>query len=154
MSTCFRKCILLDEIEIENMLVINNADQDIVNSLHKDFPNPDVGKCIVKKTIISNGQVILIGLVKLSSEIILLSNDKVSEFKRGKALLMLEEEIERELNFRGIDECHAFLRWNEFNGFKIEDILKKLGFKESKSDKILVWQRDWEKYEQGRSAGS
>ncbi len=118
------------------MLILHLADQDIVNELSKsmDIPWLDLNKCFIQRTIIDRGKVVLVGLIKLSSEVILLSGNGCSKFIKGKALIEMNKELVMELNTRKIDECHAFI-----SNDKVGTILEKMKFKPSKSDRVMVW---------------
>lgn len=118
------------------MLILNTIDREIMQGIHDNsFPTPDLSDrlYIAKKTIIENGQVVAIGLVRLTAEGILITNQVLPKTTRARCSATAIESLKQDVKCYGMNECHIFVKDN-----KVKKFLQHLGFVSSKGGDPLV----------------
>src|ERR1700678_3602685 len=106
------------------MIILDYIDPEDIKKLHDNsFPIPDLSKCIAGRTIIDNGGISAIALLRVTSEAILFTNQNLPNITRGRALQALMKELEKELKYRNLTDCHIFVK-NE----NAQKTLKHVGF--------------------------
>ena len=108
------------------MIILNSIDEEMMKNIHDNsFPLPRVEKTIyfAKKTVIDNGEVIAIGILKLTCEAIIITNQKKSMISRIKAIFALFDPLNEEATKFGLEDCHIFIKHKV-----IANIAKRLGF--------------------------
>lgn len=122
------------------MLLFNSTDQEIVDNIYdkrldQAFIKPNISDSfyISRKTVVSNGNVVAICLVKQIAEAILLMNRDISGLTRTRALKELVITLKEELPVIGVRECYAFT-----HDIRYQEILKKLGFEDNNNGKVLT----------------
>ena len=118
------------------MLILRSADSDILKEIHDgSFPLPDLsnplyfGQC----TAIENGEVIGVGLVRLTCEGILITDQSKPVTQRARASKAIIESAREQAKFKGLEDCHVFVRQPNVIKF-----LEHLGFAISKSGTAMV----------------
>ena len=116
--------LTLDKIKKEDLERLWNIHKKFYN-----FPFPDLGSplyCIQDVIKDANGQIIMAGICKLTSEGIFITNKDVSPFVRTRAIKILIEEFDKILHQLGLEDCHTFAEENKH----YVEYLKTFGFKE------------------------
>lgn len=109
---------------------LERSDIERLRAMHDDaFPFPDLSnpRYLIQKAIDVEGELIGSGIVRLTSEAILILDKTTPRVTRVKATQAIVNSLMRTAKLKGLDECHAFVR--EPN---IERLLKTLGFENSK----------------------
>jgi hypothetical protein len=102
------------------------GDVSVVRDIHDDtFPFPDLSKLLYmkQKVVEVDGRIIAAGFCRLTSEGILVLDERVPGTLRTRAIISLIREMVKETSAMGMDECHVFVR-----GEEIKTLLEKLGF--------------------------
>jgi N-acetylglutamate synthase-like GNAT family acetyltransferase len=101
-------------------------DVNVVRDIHDDtFPFPDLSKLLYmnKKVVEDDSKIIAAGFCRLTSEGILVIDERVPKTLRTRAIISLIQEMTKETSAMGMDECHVFVQSQEIQAF-----LEKLGF--------------------------
>lgn len=137
------------------MLIID-LDEDVAEELcikHKEsFPFPDISNplYVAKRVVIADGQVIGAGLLKITSEAVLILDRDTELNVRVMAIMTLIKELQGLLGKFRLDECHAFVR-----DPNVQKFLERIGFQLSVSGTPLVLFANKEASNgQGRSAAN
>jgi hypothetical protein len=120
------------------MLVLNSIDaQDLARIHDNSFPLPELSNpaYITAKSVVDNGGLVAVGLLKLTSEAILITDQNLPKITRGRALQALMSELRRELKWRDIPDCHAFTKRDG-----IVPLLQRVGFKPCNAGEALILQ--------------
>lgn len=120
------------------MLIINQVDPEEMKRIHDGsfpLPNLDNPAYISKRSIIDNGNLVAIGLLKITTESILIVNRSTPNITRAKALRALVGELETELKWRKIPDSHVFVR-----NHKLKNLLESLKFIKCNSGESMVIQ--------------
>ena len=118
------------------MLIHNGVDLEEMKRIHDNsFPLPDLSNrlYICKKSVIDDGKLVAIGLVRLTAEGILLTNQLLPVTMRARASAVVIEQLKQDVKAWGLDECHVFVKSS-----KVQQFLKHLGFQLSKGGQPLV----------------
>ena len=96
--------------------------------LNGQFPFPDLTNelYISKKVVINEGNQVGAGVVRLTSEGLVILDPTSSRRQRVSAVSALIDSQIKDVKAQGMDECHVFVR--ELN---VRRFLKHLGFKDS-----------------------
>lgn len=110
------------------MLLRDIQDSDVATLrcyLNGNFPFPDLADelCIAKKAVIENGNLIGAGIIRLTSEGILIMDAKAPLRSRVRAILSLADALRRDVKQQGMTECHVFVREPNVRKF-----LQRVGF--------------------------
>lgn len=108
------------------MIILNSVDQNLIKQIHDNsFPLPKIEDKIyfTKKTVIENGEVIAIGLLKLTCEAIIITDQSKSMISRIRAIFSLFEPLNQEAKKFGLEDCHLYVKQKV-----IEKIARRLGF--------------------------
>jgi hypothetical protein len=76
-----------------------------------------------QKVVEVDGRIIAAGFCRLTSEGILVLDERVPKTLRTRAIISLVREMIKETSAMGMDECHVFVQSQE-----IKTLLEKLGF--------------------------
>jgi hypothetical protein len=112
------------------MMILDFVDEEEAKKIHDNsFPFPDLSNklYIFQKTAIEEGRIVAVGLVRLTTEGILITNKDVRSITRARAAREVIESLKKDCQLRNLDECHAFVKSDATVQF-----LLKLGFKMSK----------------------
>jgi len=90
---------------------------------------------ISKKVIIENNQIIGSGMVKITTEGILILDESIPVDIRVNALKLLIKECQLDLEKKNIHECHVFVKNERF-----QRVLAKLGFQFCKGGTPMIFQ--------------
>ena len=108
------------------MLVLESIEEEEMKKIHDgSFPLPNLTDpaYIASRTVIDNGSIVAVGLVRVTTEAILIINQSLPRITRARAGQKLVEEMGRELRWRGIHDCHVFVK-----NPKVREYLRHLGF--------------------------
>ena len=98
-----------------------------IHANYYTFPFPNLANPLYAiQRVVRNDKnnIILAGIIKLTSEGIFITNKNLSEFERMKGIKLLNDQLEKDsLNF-GLEDCHVFSENND----NFINILHKLGF--------------------------
>ena len=121
------------------MLILNSIDPEILMQLHQgyEFPLPDLTDklYISKKSVIESGKITAIGLVRLTAEGILITNDLCSQMSRARCSEAVINALRQDVKRQGLTDCHVFVR--ETN---VQKFLRHLGFSDCKGGQAMVIQ--------------
>lgn len=121
------------------MIVLNAIDQLTVENLHRtvseQFPVPDVTDpmYISCKSAIDNGKVQAIGLVRLTTEGVLITDNSLPKTTRALASVAVMDALKKDLLSKRIHECHVFVQ-----DPKVARFLCHYGFKKSKGGEPYI----------------
>jgi len=118
------------------MLIANYIIEKELRKIHDEsFPFQDLANklYISQKTVIDNGEIVAAGLVRLTAEGILMCNMNMPVITRARATRELIESLKKDVQSRGLDECHVFVK-----DPKVQEFLMKLGFKICRGGQPLV----------------
>ena len=111
------------------MLFSNVTINDIgpLRTIHDSsrFPFPDFTRNISTRSVIDNGRLIGAGLLRATSEGIIVMDEKAPVTTKVRAIKGLISSLVPEAKYCGIDDCHVFVKDD-----KMYDLLKKLGFQD------------------------
>jgi hypothetical protein len=104
------------------------SDLTYLESYHPSFPIPNVNNkhYITQKVIDLDGRIIGSGMIKLTTESILILDPSLSKITKVKVLCSLINVMKNELKHFGLDDTHVFLTDPE--PLKTEKVLLRLGF--------------------------
>jgi hypothetical protein len=114
--------LTLDKIKQEDVPNVK-----MVHAENHSYPFPDLSNPLyVVQDLIKdeNGEIVMAGIIRLTSEVILVTNKSANINKRIAALGIIAKELTRMLKELGIEDCHIFAE--EDPNFIM--FLKKLGF--------------------------
>ena len=120
------------------MIILDKIDQEDLKELHDaTFPLPDLlnPTYIAGRTIIDNGKVVAIGILKVTTEAVLITNERAPHITRGRAVKALVNELEIELRKRRLQDCHIFVKQHHVQRF-----LRGLGFVDCNAGNPMVIQ--------------
>jgi hypothetical protein len=121
------------------MIILDAVDLSTLESLHRSiqeqFPIPDITDpmYISCKAVVDNGKVQAIGLVKLTTEGVLVTDINLPKTTRALASVTAMNALKQDLISKGIHECHVFVQDE-----KVGKFLRHYGFKESKGGKPYI----------------
>jgi len=118
------------------MLSINRICLDDMRRIHDDsFPLPDLSNPanIAFRSIIGDGKLIAIGIVRYTTEGILIADEELPVTTRARATEMIVKELAEEVKARGLYECHVFVK-----DLRVKAFLKHLGFIDCNAGDPLV----------------
>jgi len=131
----------MQKLKIRNLLT---NDLEVIMQLHKnsgeDFPFPDLLNqlyCCSKVVEDEDENIVGVGVVRLTSESILILNPGRERSVRARAIKLLINRMKRDVKVLGMDETHVFI---SKSNSKLKTILMRaFGFVECK-DKSLYLQ--------------
>lgn len=111
---------------IINLSPENETDNELYRIHDGSFPFPDLSDntYILKKVVISDGQLVGCGLVRITSECTLMLDKSASLKRRVIATQELQNNMINELKKKGIKDVHAFM-----TDEKVFQLVQHLGFK-------------------------
>lgn len=118
---------------------IRNLDENdlcVLQDIHDDsFPFPELNNPLyfIQKVVEENGIVKAAGIVRLTSEGMVIIDKTLTRIKRAEMVRSLILACMVEAKSRGMDECHLFVREPNMKQF-----LYHLGFFDSKGGDVLV----------------
>ena|SRR5271166_6045584 len=118
------------------MFILNDVNLDLMKSIHDgSFPLPDLTNrlYILKKSAVENGKLVAVGLVRLTAEGILMTDQSLPLVTRANCSTVLIESLKSDAKSYGLDECHVFVK-NE----KVSKFLKHIGFSPCNGGQPLV----------------
>lgn len=117
------------------MIVLNTDGYDFQTIHDNSFPFPDLSNplYISKREVISDGQLIAGGIVRLTTEGILFTNKDCSLHKRTIASKAIIQALKEDIKKKGLDECHVFVQQSNVACF-----LERLGFKDCKGGNAMI----------------
>lgn len=120
------------------MITFNSIDPDIIMQMHGNtaaFPLPDVSNklYISKKTVISKGKPVAIGLVRLTGEGILIVDTQCNHIERAIASAAVIEALRGDVKNQGLEDCHVFVKDKG-----VQKFLRHLGFQDCKGGQPMV----------------
>jgi hypothetical protein len=121
---------------MEEMLILDNIiDIDNFRALHKaNFPFPE-GEFLTKQAVLDNGGLVALGLVRLTTEGILVINQSLPLTTRIRAIKELINNLEDTVKRVGINSCHVFVKNPD-----MRKLLLHLGFKDCEGEQAMVVQ--------------
>jgi hypothetical protein len=118
------------------MLITNSVSLEEMKAIHDgSFPLPDLSNrlYICRKTAVDAGKIVAVGLVRLTAEGILITNQELPKSTRARASAVLVEQLKQETKSYGLDECHVFVK-----NAGVQQFLEHLGFNPCQGGKALV----------------
>jgi N-acetylglutamate synthase-like GNAT family acetyltransferase len=118
------------------MIILDYIDEEVIKRIHDDsFPLPDLSNplYVSQKTVIDEGDVVAAGLVRLTAEGILITNQSLPAITRARASKELIEALKKDCKGRGLDECHAFVK-----NSVVAEFLFHLGFQKCQAGQPLI----------------
>ena len=104
--------------------------------IHDDsFPLPwlDNPANIAHRSIIEGGKLVAVGIVRYTTEGILIADEELPIITRARATEMIIKELAEEVRARGLHECHVFVK-----DLRVKAFLKHLGFVDCQAGDPLV----------------
>jgi len=120
------------------MIILNSVDRDMMQQIHDNsFPLPDLSDrlYICRKTVVDDGKIVAIGLVRLTAEGILITNQTLPHVTRARGSAVMINQLKQDAKSHGLSDCHVFV----IND-KVQKFLKHLGFENCKGGSPLVIQ--------------
>lgn len=118
-------------------MVITNvleSEVEVLKSLHDNsFPFPDLDDCIVKQAVIDNGILVGMGIVRLTTEGILIINKDLSSLTKSRCIQGLINNMVPKVKSLGIKDCHVFVQ-----DYKMIRFLQEIGFQDCKGGKAMI----------------
>lgn len=121
------------------MIILNSADHSTLIRLHEStkeqFPVPDLeDKMYIScKSAVENGKVQAIGLIRLTTEGILVTDQSLPKTTRALASVAVMDALKKDLLSKQIHECHVFVQDENVARF-----LRHYGFNPSKGGKPYI----------------
>ena len=110
-----------------------------LHSANSHFPLPDLENklyCYAQAVLDERGAIVGIGLVRLTSESILIMGRTQPKTTQVRALRLLMDSMQKEVKQLGMDETHAFI--GEYDS-KLRSLLKRIyGFVDCKARSIYL----------------
>jgi hypothetical protein len=120
------------------MMILDSVDMEEARRIHNDsfpFPPLDSKLYFTQKSAVDNGQLIAVGLAKLTCEAIVIADGKQPLVTRARAIKeLLNVQLSDAKRF-GLADCHAFVKPQKMIAF-----LEHYGFTNLKGETPLVIQ--------------
>lgn len=97
------------------------------------FPLPDLNSMKFIKTVVSDGLVQAVGLVRITAEGILITDQKLSLQQRAIASGLAIDELKKECMRAGLQDCHVFVEKSN-----VKEFLKFFGFQPCKGQALVI----------------
>jgi hypothetical protein len=116
-----------------NIRRLEKQDVKEIYDIHQKFYNfafPDLSNPLyaIQRVVLNNsGKIILTGIIRLTSEVILIIDKDQSNITRTKAIKLLNDQLYKDATNFGLDDFHIFAE----NDDNFINILRKLGFIDS-----------------------
>src|SRR5271157_1872007 len=110
------------------MLITNVTDLDKVEleRIHDgSFPFPDLTDTIAKECVIDNGILVGMGIVRLTTEGILIIDRTLTTPTKVRAIRRLIEDLSLRAKILGVKDCHVFIKEDKMHKF-----LTEIGFRD------------------------
>lgn len=117
------------------MIILNSTGEELEELHDNSFPFPDLSNplYVSRKIAMSEGKIIGGGLVRLTTEGILILDQNTTLQQRSIASKAIINALKEEVKSRGLDECHVFVQQSNVRRF-----LKSLGFNDSKGGNAMI----------------
>lgn len=117
------------------MIILNSTGEELEGLHDNSFPFPDLSNplYVSKKIAMSDGKIIGGGIVRITTEGILILNQDASLQQRSIASKAIINSLKEDIKSRGLDECHVFVQQANVRLF-----LKSLGFINCKGGDAMV----------------